>query len=83
MSVNRVKIMEKIKLIQTIQVFDKNVSYLDILNNVKILKEKTQTQLKESNLEDKFEVIVEVINKRNSIELKSLKELGDYNIPIR
>jgi hypothetical protein len=71
MSVNRVKIMEKIKLIQTIQVNDENVSYLEILNNVNNLKEKTQTQLKESNLEDKFEVVVEVINSRNSIELKT------------
>ena len=63
--------MEKIKLIQTIQVNDENVSYLDIFNNVNNLKEKTQTQLKESNLEDMFDVVVEVVNSRNSIELKT------------
>lgn len=63
--------MEKIKLIQTIQVFDENVSYLDILNNVNNLKEKTQTYLKESYLEDEFEVVVKVINSRKSIDLKA------------
>lgn len=67
--VNRIVIMKKIKLIQTILINDKSISYFDILNSVNNLKNKTQTELRKSGLEDRFTVVVEVINCRNSIEI--------------
>lgn len=62
--------MSKIKLVQFIQVLDSDTKYSDILNEVNQLKSKIQLDLKSENLEDEFEIVIDVKNDRESISLK-------------
>lgn len=63
--------MSKIKLIQSVQILDNEVSYSEVLKTVNELKTKIQDQLKKEGLEEEFEVIVDVKNDINSISLTS------------
>lgn len=73
--------MNKIKLIQSVQVLDSKTSYLEVLKTVDELKTKIQNQLKNEGLENSFEVIVNVKNDRDSISLR--QEYTDLFIPVR
>lgn len=66
----------KTKLIQSVQILDKEISYKEILKEVNDLKTQIQNQLKEEGLENEFEVIVDVNNERSSISLR--QEHSDY-----
>lgn len=59
--------IEKIKLIQVIQILDSDIKYSEIVNEVNQLKNKIILDLKTENLEDMFEIIIEVKNSRESI----------------
>ena len=63
--------MSKIRLVQSIQVLDSEMKYSDILKEAYKLKRKIQIDLKEEDLEDEFEVIVEVKNDRESFVFKN------------
>lgn len=63
--------MSKIKIIQSIQILDNEVSYKEILRQVIELKSQIQNQLKDEGFENEFEVIVNINNDRNSISLSS------------
>lgn len=63
--------MSKIKLVQSIQVLDSETKYSDILNEVNQLKSKIQLDLKLENLEDEFEIVIDVNNDRESISLNN------------
>ena len=76
--------MSKIKLIQSVQVWDKETSYSEVLKTVNELKTQIQNQLKEEGLENEFEIIVDVKNDRKSISLRpEYSDLGDFEIPVR
>jgi hypothetical protein len=76
--------MSKIKLIQSVQIWDNETSYSEVLKTVNELKTQIQNQLKEEGLENEFEVVVKVKNDRKSISLRpEYSDLGDINIPIR
>lgn len=62
--------MSKIKLVQSIQVLDSEIKYSDILNDVNQLKSKILLDLKSENLEDEFEIVIDVNNDRESISFK-------------
>jgi hypothetical protein len=72
---------KKIKIKQSVQVLN-DAPYSEILETVNNLKSKIQTELKESGLEDKFEIEIEVTNINNSIVIKTDKN-EDYMIPVR
>ena len=59
----------KVKIKQSVEVLN-DASYSEILETVNNLKSKIQTELKESGLEDKFEIEIEVTKINNSISLR-------------
>lgn len=62
--------MRKIKLIQTITTkrgyHDEMISYLDILEDVNRFKDEIYAKLVAENLQDKFEIIINVNNEQES-----------------
>lgn len=59
--------MSKIKLKQSINVYNSDMSYSDILKEVNELKTQIQEQLIKEGLENEFDVIVSVNNSRSSL----------------
>lgn len=60
--------MSKIKLKQTINVYNSDMSYSDILQEVNELKTQIQEQLIKEGLENEFDVVVSVNNSRSSLD---------------